>query len=117
MKLLVTGGLGFIEDVELVWPDNFAKNDNPFSCDGFADLDNDGIPDPTTSGAGFPVLNINRELGEFQQQFTKSDKQDCLAMLLLTHMVKQAKEDNKKQSNISETAPILDRLEAKLSEF
>ena len=63
------------------------------------------------------VLTINRELGEFQQQYTKSDKQDCLAMLLLTQMVKMAKQNSRTQSNNAELDPVLNRLEAKLSEF
>ena len=63
------------------------------------------------------ALSINRELSDFQQRYTKSDKQDCLAMLLLTKMVNETKESNKAQTKNNKLEPVLNRLEKKLSEF
>ena len=55
--------LTFIPGVRLLRPLDFAKNNDPFSCDDFYDVDGDGIPDPTESGAGFPMLEKTRDDG------------------------------------------------------
>ncbi len=57
--------LTFIEEIELIWPEDRGKGNNPFSCDGFTDVDGDGIPDPTFDGAGMPILVLAQGGGKF----------------------------------------------------
>ncbi len=59
------GNLMFIDSVKLIGPAGFAKDQAAaLSCDNFADLDRDGVPDPTIgNGTGFPMLEVTRADG------------------------------------------------------
>ena len=58
------------------------------------------------------VKEVNEKINKFQLTYTKKDKQDCLAMALLTYAV-----DLHKQQNTTQTDPDLSSKLSQLDEF